>query len=120
MNHAPNPRRALPPWPAAVGACAARPAAIELTPPLPFDARSTGDHAELRRCQLKESQYLISCTIHDLEHPSPGAPLPRQWLEPSASQQLLRGLQADLARVNQQLQQEHLAPASPAAEGHEH
>lgn len=102
-------RRAAPPLPMV---------AESLLPSPPFDARSTEDHAELRRCQLKESQYLIACTIHDLQHPSPSSPLPPQFL--LASPQLLRGLQADLARVNQQLQQDQLVPASPAAEGREH
>ncbi|PRW57879.1 3-ketoacyl- thiolase peroxisomal [Chlorella sorokiniana] len=83
-----------------------------------FEAYRANDPAELHRHQLKESQYLISCTIHDLQHPTASSPLPPQFH--AASPQLLRGLQADLAHVNQQLEQDHLVPAAaPTAEERE-
>lgn len=116
-----------------VSAPAPPPATVPQTPPPPHVARrlsllrcspSPEDADELRRCLLKESQFLISCTLHDFERPSPSTPLPQQFLQPGARSKLVRGLQADLARVNQQLQQEEQrqpgpAPASPAAEGRE-
>lgn len=91
--------------------------------PLPhLGARCAEDRAELRRRQLKESQFLISCTIHDLQHPTASSPLPPQW---AADPQLLRGLQADLGRVNEQLEQlgrDQLVPAlaAPTADERAH
>lgn len=79
-------------------------------------ARCAEDRAELHRRQLKESQFLISCTIHDLQHPTARSPLPPEW---AADPQVLLGLQADLGRVNEQLERDQPVPPAPTAEQHE-
>ena len=74
------------------------------------------DRPELRRRQLKEIQFLISCTIQDLQYPTASSTLPPQL---AANPQLLCGLQADLGFVNDQLEQlerDQLVPASPTAD----
>jgi len=68
-----------------------------LLPADPVAPRSfchTNEPAQLRRCQLRESQFWLTCALGDLQRTAGGDP------------QLLRGLQADLAGVNAELEQE--------------
>lgn len=69
---------------------------------------STEDHAELRRCELRERQYLITCTIQDLQQPAANLLSPQ--LLP-ASPHLLQGLQAELACASAELERDQLSPS---------
>ena len=62
----------------------------------------TADHDELRRCQLKENQFWLSCQVHNLQRAAGG------------DAELVRGLQADLAFVSAELEQDERQPAEAA------
>ncbi len=68
---------------------------------------------------LRERQFSLASFIQDLQQPTASqAGLPAELL--LASPQLLPGLQAELACINEELERDQLVPASPAAQGGEH